>query len=74
MAVSTRRDNAAGIRAARRVPETRGFTELGVPPDPTNVGLQCLRKLVRALLELSGVIKEDEIQPRSASGTSLSCT
>lgn len=40
----------------------RGVAELGVPPDPGDVGLQGLSQTIGTLLELFWIIEENEIQ------------
>ena len=46
----------------------RGFAELGVLPDPADVGLQRLRKLIGARIKAMWVIEENEVQPSQRLG------
>ena len=49
-------------------PAAREFAELGVLPDPADVGLQRLGKLIGACLEAVRLIEENEIQPTQRLG------
>jgi hypothetical protein len=48
-------------------PPARGFAELGVLPDPSDVGLQRLDQLIDARLEMSWFVEKD--RPRVLSQT-----
>ena len=55
-------------------PVARRFAELGVLPDPTDVGLQRFGELIGARLKAFGSSKKMKFNRRSASGVALSST
>ena len=65
---------AAARSALRQRPAPRLLAELGVLPDPGDVGVERLGEPVRALLEPRCVVEEDEVQLRERLRHRLSST
>ena len=59
--------------AASYRPATRGFAELGVLPDPADVGLECLGKPIGTRLKVRSVVKKDEVEPPQCLGDRAIC-
>jgi hypothetical protein len=59
-----RRPQQQPTRPLGHSPSPRLFTELGMLPDPTDIGVERFSELVRALLEPRRIIEEDEIRLR----------